>query len=328
MAAPLCCLGPEFYGTTSVSAVPALVIALKDTDPEVRRDAAYALSRIGKHAAPATPALMIAFKEADKGVRDYIGSTLIDIGALAVPGLTAMLKDTDKDVRIAAASILGNIGKPAFPAVPVLIGMLKDTDPEVRGAAAEVLGRMEAPSSLTPAIVAALMTTLKDKVPEVRRRAVAILGYIGKPAAAAIPALTNMLKEPYVSFDAAVALSYIDKRASVAVVRILVQGAGGFGDNRDRRRVAISAMRKLGAPASAAVVHALIGALGDQGFLGSSGTAAETLQIIGAPVVPALIDVLKSDDPVYRYAAINILGRIGAPADSRHTGADGGSQRR
>ena len=76
-----------------------------------------------------------------------------------MPALAASLKDTDTDVRGAAALALGRIGKDAAGGAEALAVALKDKDRDVRGAAALALSRIgkEARSA-----VPALRELLKD----------------------------------------------------------------------------------------------------------------------------------------------------------------------
>ncbi|MBS0208985.1 MAG: HEAT repeat domain-containing protein [Planctomycetes bacterium] len=77
-------------------AVPALIAALEDKDPEVRSFACRSLSVMGDRAAP------------------------------AVGALTARLSDPDENVRRAAARALGQIGPAAKSAIPALIELLRN----------------------------------------------------------------------------------------------------------------------------------------------------------------------------------------------------------
>ena len=97
----------------SKDAVPALIQALQDQDPEVHVRAASALVQIG------TPKTLKALKT-------------------AVPDLIQALQDRDKGVRADAASVLGMIGEGAKDAVPALIQALRDED--VRSNAKYALG--------------------------------------------------------------------------------------------------------------------------------------------------------------------------------------------
>ena len=89
--------------------VDALVVALKDSDAGVRRQAARTLAQIGNPRA--VPALSAAMKDAEPDMRAIIASALGELGdAAAVPALRDALKDENVAVRVRAASALGEIG--------------------------------------------------------------------------------------------------------------------------------------------------------------------------------------------------------------------------
>jgi vesicle coat complex subunit len=101
-------------GPAAEPAVPALVKALGDPDPEVQISAAEALGRIGPAAEPAVPALIEA------------------------------LGDPDADVQRTASETLGRIGLAAKAAVPALINALGSADPGVRRDAARAMAEIAA----------------------------------------------------------------------------------------------------------------------------------------------------------------------------------------
>ena len=76
-------------------AVPSLIAALDDRDPEVRSYACRALSVMGDRAAPAVPALI------------------------------KRLSDEDENVRRSAARALGQVGPGAREAIPALIELMR-----------------------------------------------------------------------------------------------------------------------------------------------------------------------------------------------------------
>jgi hypothetical protein len=89
----------DALGRIGAPAVPALLDALRSTNPGVRRKAVEVLGRMGEEAAP------------------------------AVPALTALLDDSDMTVRKAAARTLGQIGPAAKDAVPALMRTLFQQPP-------------------------------------------------------------------------------------------------------------------------------------------------------------------------------------------------------
>ncbi|MGZ9130243.1 MAG: HEAT repeat domain-containing protein, partial [Candidatus Binatia bacterium] len=88
----------------------------------------------------ARTALLGALRDSDRGVRMSAASafqfwnTNLD---LIVPELTRTLGDTDPSVRGNAATTLGNFGVSASPAAPALVGLLQDTNSYVGGTVAD-----------------------------------------------------------------------------------------------------------------------------------------------------------------------------------------------
>jgi HEAT repeat protein len=146
----------ELHALGSAS-VPALARALRDPDPEMRRDVAVALDVVGGgwwhfpdggprlDLRPALPALLSALRDSDPGVRAWVAQDISDIGsgaATAVPGLRAMLHSSDPESRGTACNALGAIGSAAGAALPDLRRSLTDSSPEVRQAAREAIARI------------------------------------------------------------------------------------------------------------------------------------------------------------------------------------------
>ena len=193
--------------------VEPLIAALKDTDEEVRRAAAEALGKIKDRRA--VEPLSAAFKDTDKDVRQAAAVSLdrlgwkpeqdeiagwywmakgdwdkcVALGSFAVEPLIAALKDTDEEVRRAAAEALDRLGwKPEQDesagwywmakrywgqcvvlgalAVEPLIAALKHKDSDARKVAAEALGEIKDPRAVEPLIAA-----LKDEKWDVRAAA-------------------------------------------------------------------------------------------------------------------------------------------------------------
>jgi HEAT repeat protein len=203
-------------GPAAAEAVPAIVVALKDQDRDVRGAAADALNEIGPAAAGAVSALVVALKDPDEGVRRYAAVAINKIGPAAAEGVSALveaLRDQNPTARRDVAFGLRGIGSAAAEAVPALVAALEDQDDEFRRDAVDALG------GIGPPAVPALVVALKDQDSYVRRIAAIALGRIGPGAAGAVSALVEALKDrdEGVRGHAAVALNKIDPAAAEAV---------------------------------------------------------------------------------------------------------------
>lgn len=152
----------ELHALGPVS-VPALARALRDPDPEMRRDVAVALDVVGGgwwqfpdggaklDLRPALTALLTALQDSDSGVRGWAARDISDMGAAAataVPHLRALLQSPDAETRGTACSALGAIGFPARDSLSDLQRALNDSSPQVRQAARDAITRIDRDSAL------------------------------------------------------------------------------------------------------------------------------------------------------------------------------------
>lgn len=128
-------------------ATPALVIALKDENPDLRKNAAIALGHLGSRSA----------------VKDL---------------KSRLIKDEDAGVRLCVANALGEIRDTST--INLLINRLMDTseNAQVRGQVAEALGNLGDKRAIDP-----LITMLEDASDEVRFWSVYALGQLGSEQA-------------------------------------------------------------------------------------------------------------------------------------------------
>jgi HEAT repeat protein len=145
------------------ASVPALARALRDPDPQMRRDVAVALDVVGGgwwhfpdgaaklDLRPALPALLGALRDSDPGVRAWAAQDISDIGAgaaTAVPHLEVLLHSSDPESRGTACGALGAIGFAARGALPDLRRALSDSSPQVRQAARDAITRIDRDAAL------------------------------------------------------------------------------------------------------------------------------------------------------------------------------------
>ena len=158
-------------GVFAKEAIPKLVIALGDTNAEVRIAAAEALGKIDPEwpryegVKTAIPSLVKTLANTHK-VEKFI---TVGINPSAfLPLLVTGLKDKDKEVRCATARLLGKMGHSAVKAVPDLASALDDEDHTVRRIALNALGKI-GPSAAKALPV--IVTARADKDETVRQAA-------------------------------------------------------------------------------------------------------------------------------------------------------------
>lgn len=169
------------------TALPALLQAAKDIDPDVRGSAVSALGKIGAPPEQAIPAIVAVLeKDESRSAADALGK----FGPQAAPAigpLTKALGYKKSLTRASAAEALGKIGPAARSAAPVLRTRLKDEDENVRGSAARALWEVEGTAS--PELIDVLVELLRTSETGIGLRAIETLGDIGPPAKKALPAL-------------------------------------------------------------------------------------------------------------------------------------------
>ncbi len=311
--------------------ISQLLVKLKDTDSEIRFEAAEALGKLGDRIA--VPALIEALKDKSGGVRFSAAEALGKLGdRTAVPALIETLKDEKEDVCHLAAWALGKIGdSAAVPAlmyfverrsysfkpwetaaialarlghnsvVSLLIDDLKYGDDNLRFTASELLGKIGDRTA-----VPALTEALEDEDRDVRFYAVEALGKLGDRAAVPVLRDTLRTKDADWLYSVAKVLYKLGDRTVIAVlIDVLVTAKDA--DWRD------SAAQTLGKLGDRAAVPALIEALKDEDS-GVRKEAAQALDHLGdRTAVPALIEALKDEDEYVRSFAASALGQAGDP---------------
>jgi HEAT repeat protein len=262
----------------------------KDKAPRVRRSAAYALGAFGAQAAEAVDSLRGALQDTDAAVRQNAAWALGQIGeeaAKAVEPLCGCLNDSDALVRRDAAGALGSVGKAGARAVGRLIDMVKrESDEVAKKTALDSLAQLVTRENKD--VARGLDQLLADKDPEIALSAALILARVGgEEATAALPVLRTALKDP----DA-----HVQELASAALVNLGPNAEPAMYDLADTlaRSTNPTVVRRN---AALAISHI--------------GTAAK-------PVVPALAESLKPDEPlqVRQYAA-EALAQLRFPANEK-----------
>ncbi|MDD5436422.1 MAG: HEAT repeat domain-containing protein, partial [Candidatus Omnitrophica bacterium] len=313
------------------SAVPVLTEALKDSDKNIRENAAGILSRlkfmpetesdkiayaIARHdwgrlveiGSPAIPLLIKALKDQDSDIRQYAAETLGKIGDKeALPALNEALKDEKDEVGVSIAIALGRIGdKRAVPALIKALFEWSGVNHDYRHYISEALGRIGQPG------VSALIELMHDTDYWRRQRAAISLGEIGDKQN--IPILVEALSDSAdeVRSSAAEALGKIgDKRAVPALLKAFNNKR--FAADRANFIARESMAEALGKIGDRKAVPDLLGALNDDSIY-VRYRSAEALYVMGDHSgFPVLVEVLRGDTYGYdmRCEVVDFLCKIG-----------------
>jgi HEAT repeat protein len=261
-----------------VTMFPLLLEGLKDNNRAVWGAAAQALGQVGPEAKEAIPLLVEMMRTRPEAMHAYseVGNALWRMGEPAVRPLAELVATPglSKQVLQGATQTLGRLGAPA---VPALVPLLRHTDPAVRTTACQAL------TTVGPAArdaVPALGDLLKDGDLNVRRTAVSALGRVGPAARAAAPRLAELAR---------------DKK------------------DLNLRLMSLAALRQVHADARLVLPLAKEAVKDDNAAIKAQG-----LELLwqadprSQEVVPLALEMLKT--PAGRYAALNLLGRMGPAA--------------
>jgi HEAT repeat protein len=280
--------------------IGALVVALRDSNLEVRLSAAQALGSLEDPRA--VDALLEALRnDTDAGVRKMAAWALGEIESTrAVAGLSrAVREDRSTDVRAMAAWALGEIE--SVEGVAALGGALRDSSVEVRRMAVWALGEIESAEAvewLTPA--------LQDDDVEIRRKAAWALGEIESPAAVSGLGAAMRDSDAEVRATAAWALGEIESPAAVDALR-----AGIRDPNVEVRRKTAWALGEIQDPRA---VPILTEALADTDREARKTAVWALGEIEDPSAIPALRPLLHDPDEEVRKTAIWALIEMDDPA--------------
>lgn len=304
-----------------------LMLALDDTDPEIRIRAAVALERLGvpnriisqiESGTASSEAMEILTKFGLAGARELLAEQLAHpsvtvrstvIAAIMQAGrrdlalelIHTSTHDSEAEIRGAAFDALRKLS--VKDAVPAALDGLGDEDQHVRTAAMQLVGELgeaEVASMIRP--------RTSDFEPMVRAAAARALGQI--QARDAQPELARLLRDPAPEVRAAAAEGVGDGGGSWAVpelLKLLVDS------DPHARRSAAHALGRVGGPP---ILPALTRAF-QTGSADLREVIADSVARIDINALPALLDILmESPDLQARLATVRILARIQSPASA------------
>jgi HEAT repeat protein len=315
-------------GQSARKAIPALVMALKDEDEEVRIAAAEAIFLIDHRQAKVAVAVLIAgLKSKNESSRSAAVSafgslwTGEDLGPLAHSAIAALLDILKKDKRAfmrgRAALGLGQIGRGHKEVLPALLAAFeRENDADFfREAIAGLFNYGSAAKDVVPVLI----KILQQKDPLLQQQAALALGNIGPEAKAAVPALKAVLEQKIAyRAEAAEALGRIGGKEALDALIPHMKDANPF----IRVKAAVAVARIEPAKAAAAIPD-LAKALEEPAKATDFNIkhrqarlridTAEALALLGSlakPAAPALISALKDEEWVVRAYAAQTLGGL------------------
>ena len=236
--------------TANIRAIKMLAKGIESDKSFVRSAAVRGLTELQSKRPEAIHALVLALKDPEP---DITGNALIGIvgaGSSSVPELSKVL--ADKDLQIAAVMALGRIGADAKGAVPAIVKQLPGDNPLFQREAHFALGAIGPDAA---AAVPALIKALNDKEMEVRYSASYALGKLGPAAKPAVSALKANIKseDEFLRLASVWALLSIDPTDKGLVETALPLLIAALDDERPLvRREAATALGDLGKQAKSA----------------------------------------------------------------------------
>ena len=227
--------------------------------------------------------------------------------------LVKQLQDPDWDIRMEAATALGNLGPEAKPALPYLVVALKDPVPTVRMKAVDALMFMRAAAAEAAPL---LLPMLEDADELVRISVVVALPRVTAPPSLTTPVLKKMLSDNAWRVRRQAAIELIQMKAEVpAAIPVLREAS------KDPVIIArLTALAVLGGvvePPERKAIAAMAAEFIGEGSYDVRVQAIRTLSALGPESVPHLVGVLTKSPAAERsvqMAAVQALGRIGPDA--------------
>ncbi len=306
-------------------AVPALLSALEDPDPDVREAAAGVLGGMGPAAKSAEEGLCLAALDKEAKVRKASADALSKILAEEAKASLGDIEEGELKYRIYAARRLGDAKVQA--AVAPSIHVLEDAeeDPRLRGEAAGALAMIG-----TGKAAKALTRSIGDRDLKVRMAVARAIIERGKGAKGFVPGLVRMLRkgDENARSGAVYVLARLGKHASPAIPELRRLLKSKDADLRSKAQYILGKISPQPKKASEGTKEeevaqgpgpVISGYLMDMKSpeLSKRIAAAKALLAMGeaaAPALPGLLEMLRGGDENARSSAVYVLSRMGEVA--------------
>jgi HEAT repeat protein len=288
-----------------------LVIAgLKDSSPNVRQQAFYALQRNGRNRLEKEllPTLVeMAKDKSNQQFRFQIVQLLGQGGADALEHVTPFLKDEDTQMRSSAVQAIQNMGKAGVKAMPELAKMLRgDKADQVRHQAIYAL------VNLGPEGADQVVDAIKDiKDVQTRNVALSAIVYNSQRRDKAIPIMVEMMKDENAQMRTMV-LNYCQNMGNIKECVEIIK-VGIKDKDPQVRQTAVYACQQQGQNAWPLLEEVAKDAKEANLRIALVNTCLNT-SYRGKVMVPTLVEFLKDTNPQVRWQACQVLTNIGAGA--------------
>jgi HEAT repeat protein len=266
----------------------ALAQALDDTDPSVR---AAAVRALGQMEDPHVLNFIgTAVDDDDKGVRRAAVEALIKSRSpFSIEPLKVVLNSRDPQLRLLAVQSLGDSGESAV--APDLLSVYYDSGAEIRQEILIALSKLDAPNSFD--LFQEALTDIDDQV---RVTAVQLLdNFYHEEAQFSLLAAANDKAAPV---REAVLLALASRKSDEAFATL---STGCWDSDYRVSKAAVKGLANFGERALPQLQEAL------QDRRISDQAAIHSLEIIGLPAIPVLLDALNHDRLPARRSAANAL---------------------
>ncbi len=279
---------------------------------------------LGLPGGPVAVRSQIKLRQAGLMVMDYAG---VGRNSHCLPAaIIALREDPEENIRVGAANLLGQWASKLRDDKTIVFRFAEGrdalasslrTDPAgpVRQAAAAAMGQLT--SEDAKGAVTILTTALKDAYPPTRLAACNALRGLGKDAAAAVPGLTEALKDKdntaLLRMQSALALGLIGSPDAAPALPVLREAMTDAKSPLEVRKAVAEALGRLGRDAVDATpqLGAALAASEPLELRRAAVTALDRLGPFAAGAAPQLIKSMKDEDRFVRCVAMHTLGQIG-----------------
>lgn len=289
--------------------LPALRVALADSEARTAGRAAFAIGRLAATDAGTLEALSAALGHPSPYARRHAALALQRIGPASLPLIARAARDgADPARRLAAATLIHFAGVAPDDLAPVATGLLSSDDPFVKREAIRSLGIAGSPGrSAVPAMIACL----SGEDGELVQAAIWALGRMRADASGAVPRLIEILDtggDGRTAWAAILALGEIGPLAEPAILSIIAAGRRS-GTGTELFSPAVEALAHIGPAGHAALVRLIREEKGANRQLPIGALARLNLRPPG--LKEALEEVVKDADVQTREIALMAIRGLG-----------------